>query len=230
MAARADLPLVTGTAADFVPPRRTLRALREASRGCRGCRLWMVGSQTVFGEGKARARVMLIGEQPGDQEDRQGHPFVGPAGHLLDEVLAEAGLDRSQVYVTNAVKHFKWERGEKSKRRIHKKPNDGEIRACMPWLEAELQLVKPEVVVCLGATAAQALLGKSFRVTTSRGKRQRTPIAEAVFATVHHSSVLRSPDARARADARKAMLSDLRKVARYLGRERDVTRVAARGD
>jgi uracil-DNA glycosylase len=230
MPARADLPLVTGSAADFVPPRKTLTTLRQASRVCRGCRLWMVGSQTVFGEGKVPARVMLVGEQPGDQEDRQGHPFVGPAGRLLFEVLDEAGLDRSQVYLTNAVKHFKWERGEKSKRRIHKKPNDGEVRACMPWLQAELQLVKPEVVVCLGATAAQALLGKSFRVTTSRGKQQRTAFADAVFATVHPSSVLRSPDARARAEARAAIVKDLRKVARYLGRERVVTRMASRGD
>jgi uracil-DNA glycosylase family protein len=230
MAARADLPLVTGSAADFVPPRRTLTSLTQASRGCRGCRLWMVGTQTVFGEGKARARVMLVGEQPGDQEDRLGHPFVGPAGRLLDEVLEEAGLDRSQVYLTNAVKHFKWERGEKSKRRIHKKPNDAEIRACMPWLEAELELVQPEVVVCLGSTAAQALLGKSFRVTKSRGKKQRAAFAEAVFATVHPSSVLRSPDARARAEARRAIVSDLKKVARYLRSERAVTRIAQRGD
>ena len=230
MRTRAELPLVTGSAADFVPPRRTMTSLRQASRVCRGCRLWMVGSQTVFGEGKAPARVMLVGEQPGDQEDRQGHPFVGPAGRLLFEVLDEAGLDRSQVYLTNAVKHFKWERGEKSKRRIHKKPNDGEVRACMPWLEAELQLVKPEVVVCLGATAAQALLGKSFRVTTSRGKQQRTAFADAVFATVHPSSVLRSPDARARAEARSAIVKDLRKVARYLGRERAVARPVSRGD
>ena len=190
----------------------------------------MVGTQTVFGEGKARARVMLVGEQPGDQEDRLGHPFVGPAGRLLDEVLEEAGLDRSQVYLTNAVKHFKWERGEKSKRRIHKKPNDAEIRACMPWLEAELELVRPEVVVCLGSTAAQALLGKSFRVTKSRGRKQRAAFAEAVFATVHPSSVLRSPDARARAEARRAIVSDLKKVARYLRSERAVTRIAQRGD
>jgi uracil-DNA glycosylase family protein len=222
--------LVTGSAADFIPPRRTLTSLRQASRGCRGCRLWMVGTQTVFGEGKARARVMLVGEQPGDQEDRLGHPFVGPAGRLLDEVLQEAGLDRSQVYLTNAVKHFKWERGEKSRRRIHKKPNDGEIRACMPWLEAELELVKPEVVVCLGSTAAQALLGRSFRVTKSRGKKHRAALAEAVFATVHPSSVLRSPDANARAEARRAIVSDLKKVARYLLRERSLTRGAARGD
>src|SRR5947207_9055085 len=155
MAMRGDLPIATGSAADFIPPRPTLDTLREAARGCRGCRLWTVGTQTVFGEGPRRARVMLVGEQPGDQEDKEGHPFVGPAGHLLDEALAEAGIDRGSVYVTNAVKHFKWERGEKSKRRIHKKPNDGEIRACRPWLDQELEIVRPDVVVCLGATAAQ---------------------------------------------------------------------------
>ena len=230
MAIRAELPLVTGSAADFVPPRRTLKSLRQASRVCRGCRLWMVGSQTVFGEGKVPARIMLVGEQPGDMEDRSGHPFVGPAGRLLDEVLDEAGIDRRQVYLTNAVKHFKWERGEKARRRIHKKPSDGEVRACRPWLEAELALVRPDVVVCLGATAAQALLGKAFRVSTERGRRHRAPLADVVFATVHPASVLRSPDARTRADARKAIVADLRKVARYLQRERAVRRTVERGD
>jgi uracil-DNA glycosylase len=231
MATRGELPVVTGSAADFVPPRRTLKSLREAARGCRGCRLWMVGTQTVFGEGKTAARVMLVGEQPGDREDRAGHPFVGPAGRLLDEALEEAGIDRSEVYVTNAVKHFKWERGEKSQRRIHKKPNDGEIRACRPWLDEELELVHPEVVVCLGATAAQALLGKSFRVSQQRGRRQAAPFADAVFATVHPSSVLRAPDSRARAEARKALVADLRKVARYMARgEREVKRATPRGD
>jgi uracil-DNA glycosylase len=190
----------------------------------------MVGSQTVFGEGKAPAKIMLVGEQPGDAEDREGHPFVGPAGRLLDEALAEAGIDRSDVYITNAVKHFKWERGEKSKRRIHKKPNAGEITACRPWLDQEIALVKPEVVVCLGATAAQAMLGKSFRVTKSRGRKQSASFADAVFATVHPSAVLRAPDADARADARRALVADLRKVATYLGREREVARNASRGD
>ena len=230
MASRPGLPLVTGTAADFIPARRTLKSLRDAARSCRGCRLWMVGSQTVFGEGKAAAKIMLVGEQPGDAEDREGHPFVGPAGRLLDEALAEAGIDRSDVYVTNAVKHFKWERGEKSKRRIHKKPNAGEITACRPWLDQELALVKPEVVVCLGATAAQAMLGKSFRVTKSRGRKQTASYADAVFATVHPSAVLRAPDADARAEARRALVADLRKVAKYLGREREVARNASRGD
>ena len=231
MASRTELPLVTGTAADFIPPRRTLKSLREASRGCRGCRLWMVGTQTVFGEGKAPAKIMLVGEQPGDAEDREGHPFVGPAGRLLDEALADAGIERSDVYITNAVKHFKWERGEKSKRRIHKKPNSAEISACRPWLDQELALVKPEVVVCLGATAAQAMLGKSFRVTKSRGQKQSASFADAVFATVHPSAVLRAPDANARAEARKALVADLTKVAKYLGgREREVARQARRGD
>jgi uracil-DNA glycosylase family protein len=191
----------------------------------------MVGTQTVFGEGDARARVMFVGEQPGDQEDKEGHPFVGPAGQLLDAALEAAGIDRGQVYVTNAVKHFKWERGEKTKRRIHKKPNDGEIRACRPWLDHELKLVRPEVVVCLGATAAQALLGKSFRVTKSRGRKVSAPFAEAVFATVHPSSVLRAPDPRAREEARRAFIADLRKVARFLGAgEREVRRKARRAD
>ncbi|MGH7637175.1 MAG: UdgX family uracil-DNA binding protein [Gemmatimonadaceae bacterium] len=231
MATRPELPLVTGTAADFIPQRRTLTSLREAARVCRGCRLWTVGSQTVFGEGKAAAKIMLVGEQPGDQEDREGHPFVGPAGRLLDEALAEAGIDRSDVYVTNAVKHFKWERGEKSKRRIHKKPDDGEIRACRPWLDEELALVKPDVVICLGATAAQSLLGKKFRVTRSRGERQSTPFADAVFATVHPSSVLRAPDATARAEARAALIADFRKVARHLSApDRELARPARRGD
>lgn len=160
---------------------------------------------------------MIVGEQPGDQEDREGHPFVGPAGRLLDAALEEAGIDRGLVYLTNAVKHFKWERSEKSKRRIHKKPNDAEIRACRPWLDQEMKLVKPRVVVCLGATAAQAMLGKSFRVTQSRGKKLRTDFAEAVFATVHPSSVLRAPDPKAREAARRAFIADLGKVARFLG-------------
>lgn len=230
MGARVD-PVVTGSAADFIPPRPTLDKLREASKSCRGCRLWMVGTQTVFGEGPRTARVMLVGEQPGDEEDRKGHPFVGPAGRLLDEALSEAGIDRDAVYVTNAVKHFKWERGEKSKRRIHKKPNDGEIRACRPWLDQEMAVVKPAVVVCLGATAAQALLGKQFRVTKSRGQKVAAPFAQAVFATVHPSSVLRAPDPRAREEARRAFVADLRKVAKFLGGpDKEVRRGTLRGD
>ncbi|HJQ18980.1 MAG TPA: UdgX family uracil-DNA binding protein [Gemmatimonadaceae bacterium] len=229
--AAVERALVTGSAADFIPPRPSLRTLRDAAQHCRGCKLWMVGTQTVFGEGPAKARVIIVGEQPGDEEDKQGHPFVGPAGRFLDAALEEAGIARDEVYVTNAVKHFKWERGEKSKRRIHKKPNDGEVRACRPWLDQELALVKPEVVICLGATAAQSLLGKSFKVTQSRGKKLSAPFARAVFATVHPSSILRAPDAAARADARRAFIADLRKVARYLGAgDREVVRRPRRGD
>jgi DNA polymerase len=231
MAVRATLPISTGSAADFIPLRVTPRTLRDAAHVCRGCKLWALGTQTVFGEGPVPARVMMVGEQPGDQEDREGHPFVGPAGRLLDAALEEAGIDRSSVYLTNAVKHFKFERGDKSKRRIHKKPNDGEVRACRPWLDQELRLVRPEVVVCLGATAAQALLGKAFRVTESRGRKVSAPFSDAVFATVHPSSVLRAPDAAARAEARRALVADLRKVARFLGTaEREVRRPPKRAD
>ena len=151
------------SAADFLPARSTLRSLRNASRDCRGCDLWERGTQTVFGEGAAHAKVMFVGEQPGDREDIEGRPFVGPAGQLLDRSLERAGIDRDEVYITNVVKHFKWE--PRGKRRIHKKPNLEEITACRPWLDAELGLVEPEILVCLGATAAQALLGPSFRVT-----------------------------------------------------------------
>jgi uracil-DNA glycosylase family protein len=222
---RLERPVSTGSAADFVPARVTPRTLKDAAKRCKGCHLWAVGTQTVFGEGPVPARVMLVGEQPGDQEDQQGHPFVGPAGRLLDEALAEAGIDRSVVYVTNAVKHFKWERGEKSKRRIHKKPNDAEVRACRPWLDAEFELVQPQVVVCLGATAAQALLGKDFRVTRSRGRRLTASFSDAVYATAHPSAVLRAPDPAAREEARQALIADLKKVARFLASaERDVTR------
>src|SRR5918999_4954320 len=163
---RAPTPLSTGSAADFIPPNPTLSRLREAAAGCRGCDLWVNATQTVFGEGPRAADVMFVGEQPGDQEDRQGHPFVGPAGRLLDEALVEAGIDRTDVYITNVVKHFKWV--ARGKRRIHKKPNLTEIRACKPWLEAEIDVVRPKAIVCLGATAAQALLGPQFRVTRQR--------------------------------------------------------------
>src|SRR5215210_5500541 len=165
MPTRTRAAETTGSAADFLPTRRTLPSLRSASKGCRGCHLWKVGTQTVFGEGSNTSRVMFVGEQPGDQEDRAGRPFVGPSGKLLDSALVEAGIDRDAVYVTNAVKHFKWERAERGERRIHKKPNAAEIAACHPWLDLEIALVKPKVIVCLGATAAQALLGKAFRVT-----------------------------------------------------------------
>ena len=207
-------PIATGSAADFIPARPTLPKLREAARGCRGCHLWINATQTVFGEGSASAEVMLVGEQPGDQEDRQGHPFVGPSGKLLDTALEEAGIDRNRVYITNAVKHFKFvviERG----RRLHKKPNAGEIRACNPWLEEEIRLLGPRVIVALGATAAQALLGKQFRVTEQRGVPMPSVLAEAVIATVHPSAVLRArePD---REQARQQFFRDMQRVASYL--------------
>src|SRR3954453_4127989 len=181
------------SAADFIPPRPTLKTAKDASKACRGCELWKLGTQTVFGEGPRHAPLMLIGEQPGDAEDLSGHPFVGPAGKLLDRALADAGIDRTLVYVTNAVKHFKWE--PRGKRRIHKKPRASEIAACRPWLDTEIALVKPRIVVCLGATAAQALLGRQFKVTQHRGVFVTSPIAPIVLATVHPSSLLRAPDA-----------------------------------
>jgi DNA polymerase len=213
---RTTTPLSTGSAADFIPPNPTLPQLREAAAGCRGCDLWVNATQTVFGEGPRSAEVMLVGEQPGDQEDRQGHPFVGPAGRLLDAALEEAGIDRSRVYVTNAVKHFKFVQIERG-RRLHKKPSTGEVRACNPWLQEEIRLVKPRVIVALGATAAQALLGKQFRVTQNRGKPIRSEFAEAVVATVHPSAVLRAPDD-ARDQARREFFADLKTVAKYLKR------------
>ena len=203
------------SAADFIPPQPTLERLREAAAGCRGCDLWVHATQTVFGEGPKRAEVMVVGEQPGDQEDRQGHPFVGPSGRLLDEGLAAAGIDRSRVYVTNAVKHFKFVRIELTKRRLHKKPTAAEVRACHPWLEEEIRLLKPRVIVALGATAAQALLGPKFKVTEQRGKAVASEWAEAVIATVHPSAVLRAPPD-SRAQARREFLADLRRVARFL--------------
>src|SRR5215212_2346266 len=206
--------IATGSAADFVPPRPTLPKLRDAAAGCRGCHLWVNATQTVFGEGPRTAEVMLVGEQPGDLEDRSGHPFVGPAGKLLDGALVQAGIDRSRVYVTNSVKHFKFvpiERG----RRLHKKPNAAEIRACNPWLQEEIRLIKPRVIVALGATAAQALLGKQFRVTQDRGKVIRSDLADAVVATVHPSAILRAPSD-TREEAKREFIDDLKKVAAYL--------------
>lgn len=202
------------TAAPFVPERRSLKALREAARGCRGCPLWKIGTQTVFGEGSASARVLMVGEQPGDREDLAGRPFVGPAGRLLDEALVAAGIDRTAVYVTNAVKHFKWEPA--GKRRLHKKPGAREIAACRPWLDAELETLHPEIVVALGATAAQGLMGASFRVTQERGKIFRdVPWAGALIATVHPSSILRGKPEE-RAIALNAFVADLKVVARLL--------------
>jgi DNA polymerase len=204
----------TGSAADFLPERLSLSALREAAAGCKGCHLWQVGTQTVFGEGANKAQVMFVGEQPGDQEDRAGKPFVGPAGRLLDEALVAAGIDRSTTYVTNAVKHFKWQ--ARGKRRIHQKPNWTEMTACRPWLEAELAVVKPRVLVLLGATAAQSLLGRQFRVTQNRGKLLESDLAEAVTATVHPSSILRGEPEEREANF-AAFVDDLKVVARLIG-------------
>src|SRR4051794_25442523 len=185
---------VDETAAPLVPERPSLKKLKEAAAGCTACPLHETGTQTVFGEGLTKARVVFVGEQPGDQEDLQGKPFVGPAGKLFDKGLEEAGIDRSQVYVTNVVKHFKWQ--ARGKRRIHQKPNWSEIAACRPWLEAELDVVEPRVLVCLGATAAQALLGRDFRVSRQRGEAVDSDLAEHVLATVHPSSILRADEDR----------------------------------
>jgi DNA polymerase len=207
----------TGSAADFLPERLNLTALREAAAGCRACHLWQVGTQTVFGEGSREAEVMFVGEQPGDYEDRAGKPFVGPAGKLFDEALEAAGIDRSVTYVTNAVKHFKWQ--ARGKRRIHQKPNAAETAACRPWLDAELDVVKPRVLVLLGATAAQSLLGRQFRVTQHRGELLESELAEAVTATVHPSSILRGePEERETNFA--AFVDDLKVVASVLLRLR----------
>jgi uracil-DNA glycosylase len=202
------------TAAPLIPARPTLETLRQAATRCRACDLWKRGTQTVFGEGAARAQVMLVGEQPGNDEDLAGRPFVGPAGKLLDQALEEAGIDRRQAYVTNVVKHFKWE--PRGKRRIHAKPDAVEINACLPWLQAEIGVVKPRVLVCLGATAAQALLGRQFRVTQQRGQFVPSPLAPLVTATVHPSSILRAPDEETRRVERARFVDDLKKVARAL--------------
>jgi uracil-DNA glycosylase family protein len=205
---------VTPGAAEFLPKRRSLRGLREAVQGCRGCDLWRGTSQAVFGEGLKRARVMLIGEQPGDREDLEGRPFVGPAGRELDRGLDAAGIDRREAYVTNVVKHFKFE--ERGRRRIHQTPKRFEIEACQPWLSEELKLVKPDAVVLLGATAAKALLGGSFRVTRQRGELLDCDLAPIVTATIHPSAILRAPDERSRAAERQAFAADLGVVARAL--------------
>ena len=203
--------LLDETAAPLVPARPSLPKLRKAAAGCKACPLWKTGTQTVFGEGPTKADAMFVGEQPGDQEDQIGRPFVGPAGKLFDRALEEAGLDRSTAYVTNVVKHFKWT--ARGKRRIHQKPNWSEIAACRPWLDAELRVVKPRVLTCLGATAAQALLGKQFRVTKQRGKPVESELAPVVIATVHPSAILRAEDRDAEF---AAFVDDLRTVARYL--------------
>lgn len=218
----------TGSAADFIPPRPTLTKLRAASKRCQGCDLFKVGTQTVFGEGPSTAHVMAVGEQPGDMEDRAGRPFVGPSGKLLDRALIAAGIDRDDVYVTNAVKHFKWAKDASTKRRIHKTPSAGEIRACFPWLEQEIALVKPRVIVCLGATAAKALLGRTFSVMKSRGVPIESELAPAVFATVHPSAVLRAPpDQRPRAE--KMFMADVQAVASYLAKGSGARKRTTRG-
>jgi DNA polymerase len=202
------------SARDLIPPHPSLQKLRSAAACCRACPLWERASQTVFGEGPEGARLLLLGEQPGDMEDREGRPFVGPAGRLLDRALVEAGIDRADVYVTNAVKHFKWV--PRGKRRLHEKPNAREIAACRPWLDAEIAVVRPRVVVCLGATAAQALLGKSFRVTRQRGVVVASPAGVPALATVHPSSILRAPDDETRERERLAFVRDLRGAAEAL--------------
>jgi DNA polymerase len=203
----------TGTAADLIPPHPTLAKLRAAAATCTACPLYENATQTVFGEGPAHAAVMLVGEQPGDQEDLAGHPFVGPAGKLLDRCLEAAGVDRGRAYVTNTVKHFKWT--ARGKRRLHGKPNSREIRACKPWVEAEIAEVRPKVIVCLGATAAQALLGPEFRVTRDRGRFMQSALAPYVLATVHPSALLRAPPER-RDEELARFVADLRKVAEVL--------------
>jgi len=202
------------SAEEFFPERKTLPALRDAAADCKACDLWERGTQTVFGEGARRAEILFVGEQPGNEEDLTGKPFVGPAGKLLDEALTEAGIDRAQTYVTNVVKHFKWE--PRGKRRIHKKPNSQEIHACRPWLEAEIALVKPKVIVCLGATAAQALLGSQFKVTRQRGQFIESSLAPYVITTVHPSSILRAPDDETRHAEKRQFINDLKQVAHVL--------------
>jgi uracil-DNA glycosylase family protein len=206
----------TQTAAPLIPDNATISSLRDAAANCRACDLWKLGTQTVFGEGGSHVRVMLVGEQPGDQEDIQGRPFVGPAGKILDKVLEETGIDRNETYVTNAVKHFKWE--PRGKRRIHKKPNALEIAACHPWIESEIAVLKPDVIVCMGATAAQALLGRNFRVSTQRGQLVKSDLAPYVLATVHPSSLLRAPDEETRQLEMKRFIDDFKQVARIISR------------
>jgi uracil-DNA glycosylase family protein len=207
----AQESLFDETAAPLVPDRPSLAKLHEAAAGCKACDLWKTGTQTVFGEGSKDAEAMFVGEQPGDQEDLAGKPFVGPAGQLFDQALEQAGIDRSLAYVTNVVKHFKWQ--ARGKRRIHQKPNWREITACRPWLDAELAVVEPRVLVCLGATAAQALLGRDFRVTKRRGEPVESELAPVVIATVHPSSILRADD---RDAEMAAFVDDLKTVAAHL--------------
>jgi uracil-DNA glycosylase family protein len=197
----------------LLPMAGTLDEARERAKHCKGCDLWKNATQTVFGEGSRDPKIMFIGEQPGDQEDLQGRPFVGPAGKLLDSALEEAGIDRGKTYITNAVKHFKWE--PRGKRRIHKKPSAEEITACRPWLDSEIAVLQPQVIVCLGATAAQALLGRDFRVTQHRGELIESPLAPFIMATVHPSSILRAPDEPTRHIEMERFIADLKKLSRF---------------
>jgi len=215
--ARTKPKVSVKTAAPLIPPRPTLESLGRAAADCRACSLWKTGTQTVFGEGLPDANVLMVGEVPGNDEDLEGRPFVGPAGKLLDQVLEEVGISRGAVYVTNVVKHFKWE--PSGKRRIHKKPSAREIAACRPWLDSEIDVIKPKVIVCLGATAAQALLGRQFRVSRERGTLIPSPLAPFVMATVHPSSILRAPDDEQRRAARQAFVEDLMKVAQVIRKQ-----------
>jgi uracil-DNA glycosylase len=214
MYAQLAMAKTTGSAAPFVPATTSIRKLSAAAHECTGCDLYKNATQVVFGAGPQKARVMFVGEQPGDQEDRQGQPFVGPAGALLDKALEDAGIPRDEVYVTNAVKHFSWE--PRGKRRIHKKPRASEVKACRPWLEAELRAVKPVILVCLGATAAQSVLGTQFKLTQHRGTLHASPIAPQVLATIHPSAVLRAPDSEGRRAAYESLVEDLKVVAKAL--------------
>ena len=202
---------------ELLPEKPSLPSVRDVARGCKACDLYKRGTQTVFGEGPVKADIMMVGEQPGDAEDIAGHPFVGPAGRLLDRALEQAGIDRSRVYVTNVVKHFKWE--PRGKRRIHAKPNAAEIGACRPWLDTEITLVKPRVLVCLGATAAQALLGRAFKVTQQRGTFVPSTLAPLVTATLHPSSILRAPDDESRRVEMRQFVADLKKVTRAIAQQ-----------
>ena len=203
------------TAAPLVPENASLDDLRHAAAGCQACDLWKSGTQTVFGEGQPGSEIVMVGEQPGDKEDLAGRPFVGPAGQLLDDALVEAGIDRTKVYITNAVKHFKWKPA--GKRRLHQKPNAAEVLACRPWLEAEIHAVRTKIIVCLGATAAQSLIGRDFRVTRHRGQFLPSGYGPIITATVHPSSILRAADEEARRLEMKAFVEDLRAVAQKLG-------------
>lgn len=202
------------SAARFIPVKLTIPRLQQAASACTGCDLYQRATQPVFGEGSTHATIMFVGEQPGDQEDRAGHPFVGPAGKILDKALAEAGIERESVYVTNAVKHFKWE--PQGKRRKHKKPSASEIAACRPWLEAEVQTVKPRVIACLGVTAAQSAFIKTIRLNDLRGRPWSTPIVSNVFVTIHPSAILRHPEAAQREEEYHRFVEDLRQIKQFL--------------